>query len=98
MEIRKDFFNEYSVKKLTYVGSENAVLFYLKMVTSPFFSDGRYHFVLQDRAVEQLAIEFETTESVVDMYLTDLDHVALITEYDKSETHSIKFNEVCGLS
>ena len=97
MEINKEFFNNYSVKKLVREGNGASVMFYLKMITSPFYSEGIYQVVAEDTAIEQLSIEFETDKSVVAYHLEKLNESTLITEYYEYEDHSIKIPLENGL-
>ena len=83
MEINKEFFEEYGIKKLIEIDKGESFAFYLKMLTSDFFSGGIYHVVAEDTAVEQLAIEFGISEEDVTMILDVIHEAGLIWDYDE---------------
>src|SRR5699024_991752 len=83
MEINKDFFEEYGIKKLIEIDEGKCFAFYLKMLTSDFFDGGIYQVVTEDTAAEQLAIEFGIkVENVIKM-LDIIDEAGLIWDYDE---------------
>ena len=83
MEINKGFFEKYGVKKLIEMDEGETFAFYLKMLTSDFFADGRYRVVEEDTAVEQLAIEFGISEKEVTKMLEVIGKAGLIWDYDE---------------
>lgn len=83
MEITKEFFEKYGVKKLIEMDEGETFAFYLKMLTSDFFADGRYRVVEEDTAVEQLAIEFGISEKEVTKMLEVIGKAGLIWDYDE---------------
>ena len=83
MEINKEFFEEYGVKKLIEKDNGGIFAFYLKMLTSDFFYRGNYTVVVEDTAVEQLAIEFGMSEEDVTMMLDVIHEAGLIWDYDE---------------
>ena len=83
MEINKEFFEEYGVKKLIEKDNGGCFAFYLKMLTSDFFYRGNYTVVVEDTAAEQLAIEFGIkVENVIKM-LDVIEEAGLIWDYDE---------------
>ena len=83
MEINKDFFERYEIKKLIEMDGGKCFAFYLKMLTSDFSSGGIYQVVTEDTAAEQLAIEFGIkVENVIKM-LDVIDEAGLIWDYDE---------------
>ena len=83
MEINKDFFEKYGVKKLIEMDEGETFAFYLKMLTSDFFADGRYRVVEENTVVEQLAIEFGISIEKVTKMLDVIDEAGLIWDYDE---------------
>ena len=83
MEINKDFFEEYGIKKLIEIDEGKCFAFYLKMLTSDFFGGGIYQVVVEDTAVEQLAIEFGISEKEVTEMLDVIEEAGLIWDYDE---------------
>ena len=83
MEINKEFFEIYEIKKLIEIDGGKCFAFYLKMLTSDFFDGGIYQVVTEDTAAEQLAIEFGIkVENVIKM-LDIIDEAGLIWDYDE---------------
>ena len=83
MEINKEFFERYEVKKLIEMDGGKCFAFYLKMLTSDFFDGGIYQVVSENTAAEQLAIEFGVkVENVIKM-LDIIDEAGLIWDYDE---------------
>ena len=83
MEINKEFFDRYGVKKLIEIDEGKCFAFYLKMLTSDFFADGRYRVVEENTVVEQLAIEFGISIEKVTKMLDIIDEAGLIWDYDE---------------
>ena len=83
MEINKEFFEEYEIKKLIEIDKGKCFAFYLKMLTSDFFNGGRYQVVAENTAVEQLAIEFGISIEEVTKMLDVIDEAGLIWDYDE---------------
>ena len=83
MEINKDFFEEYGIKKLIEKDNGGIFAFYLKMLTSDFFYRGNYTVVVENTAVEQLAIEFGISEEKVTEMLDVIEEAGLIWDYDE---------------
>ena len=83
MEINKEFFEEYGVKKLIEKDNGGIFAFYLKMLTSDFFYRGNYKVVEENTAVEQLAIEFGISEKEVTKMLEVIGKAGLIWDYDE---------------
>ena len=83
MEINKEFFERYEIKKLIEMDGGKCFAFYLKMFTSDFFGGGIYQVVTKDTVAEQLAIEFGIkVENVIKM-LDVIDEAGLIWDYDE---------------
>ena len=83
MEINKEFFEEYGIKKLIEIDNGKCFAFYLKMLTSDFFGGGIYQVVVEDTAVEQLAIEFGISVEEVTKMLDVIEEAGLIWDYDE---------------
>ena len=83
MEINKGFFEKYGVKKLIEMDEGETFAFYLKMLTSDFFTDGKYRVVEEDTAVEQLAIEFGISIKEVTKMIDVIGKAGLIWDYDE---------------
>ena len=83
MELNKEFFEKYGVKKLIEKDNGGTFAFYLKMLTSDFFYRGNYNVVEENTAVEQLAIEFGISEEDVTMMLDVIHEAGLIWDYDE---------------
>ena len=83
MEINKDFFEKYGVKKLIEIDEGKCFAFYLKMLTSDFFGGGIYQVVAENTAVEQLAIEFGISIKEVTKMLDIIGKAGLIWDYDE---------------
>ena len=83
MEINKDFFEKYGVKKLIEMDDGECFAFYLKMLTSDFFDDGRYRVREEKTIVKQLAIEFGISIEKVTKMLDVIDEAGLIWDYDE---------------
>ena len=83
MEINKGFFEKYGVKKLIEMDDGGTFAFYLKMITSDFFADGRYRVVEEDTAVEQLAIEFGISTKEVTKMIDVIGKAGLIWDYSE---------------
>ena len=83
MEINKEFFEEYGIKKLIEIDEGKCFAFYLKMLTSDFFSRGIYQVVTEDTAAEQLAIEFGINVKDVTKMLAVIAKAGLIWDYDE---------------
>ena len=83
MEINKGFFEKYGVKKLIEMDEGETFAFYLKMLTSDFFTDGKYRVVEEDTAVEQLAIEFGISIKEVTKMIDVIGKAGLIWYYDE---------------
>ena len=83
MEINKDFFEDYGIKKLIEIDEGKCFAFYLKMLTSDFFGGGIYQVVTDDTAAEQLAIEFGVSVEYVIKMLDVIDEAGLIWDYDE---------------
>ena len=83
MEINKGFFEKYGVKKLIEMDEGETFAFYLKMLTSDFFADGRYRVVEENTVVEQLAIEFGISEEKVTKMLEVIGKAGLIWDYSE---------------
>ena len=83
MEINKEFFEEYGIKKLIEIDEGKCFAFYLKMLTSDFFDGGIYQVVVEDTAVEQLAIEFGISVEDVTKMLDVISDAGLIWDYDE---------------
>ena len=85
MEINKGFFEKYGVKKLIEMDDGQTFAFYLKMITSDFFADGRYRVVEEDTAVEQLAIEFGISTKEVTKMIDVIGKAGLIWDYSEED-------------
>ena len=83
MEINKDFFEKYGVKKLIEIDGGKCFAFYLKMLTSDFFTDGRYRVVEENTVVEQLSIEFGISIKEVTKMLDIIGKAGLIWDYSE---------------
>lgn len=83
MEINKEFFDRYGVKKLIEIDEGKCFAFYLKMLTSDFFCGGIYQVVAENTAVEQLAFEFGNSEEEVIKMLDVIEEAGLIWDYDE---------------
>lgn len=83
MEINKDFFEKYGVKKLIEIDEGKCFAFYLKMLTSDFFTDGRYRVVEENTVVEQLSIEFGISIKEVTKMLDIIGKAGLIWDYSE---------------
>ena len=83
MEINKEFFEKYGVKKLIEIDEGECFAFYLKMLTSDFFVDGKYRVVEEDTAVEQLAIEFGISKEEVTKMIDVIGKAGLIWDYSE---------------
>src|SRR5699024_825594 len=83
MEINKGFFEKYGVKKLIEMDEGETFAFYLKMLTSDFFADGKYRVVEENTAVEQLAIEFENSKEEVTKMIDVIGKAGLIWDYSE---------------
>src|SRR5699024_6028729 len=83
MEINKDFFEKYGVKKLIEIDEGGCFAFYLKMLTSDFFTDGRYRVVEENTVVEQLSIEFGISIKEVTKMLDIIGKAGLIWDYSE---------------
>ena len=83
MEITKEFFEKYGVKKLIEIDEGGCFAFYLKMLTSDFFADGRYRVVEEDTVVEQLSIEFGISIKEVTKMLDIIGKAGLIWDYSE---------------
>lgn len=83
MEINKEFFEDYEIKKLIEIDEGKCFAFYLKMLTSDFFNRGVYQVVAEDTAAEQLAIEFGISIEEVTEMLDVIDEAGLIWDYDE---------------
>lgn len=83
MEINKEFFEEYGIKKLIEIDEGKCFAFYLKMLTSDFFGGGIYQVVVENTAVEQLAIEFGICVEDVTKMLDVISDAGLIWDYDE---------------
>lgn len=83
MEINKEFFEEYGIKKLIEIDEGKCLAFYLKMLTSDFFGGGIYQVVVENTAAEQLAIEFGINVEDVNKMLNVIDEAGLIWDYDE---------------
>ena len=83
MEIDKDFFEKYGVKKLIEIDEGKCFAFYLKMLTSDFFTDGRYRVVEENTVVEQLSIEFGVSIKEVTKMLDIIGKAGLIWDYSE---------------
>ena len=83
MEINKEFFEDYGIKKLIEIDEGKCFAFYLKMLTSDFFGGGIYQVVVEDTAVEQLAIEFGISVEDVTKMLDVISDAGLIWDYDE---------------
>ena len=83
MEINKEFFEKYGVKKLIEIDEGKCFAFYLKMLTSDFFADGKYRVVEENTAVEQLAIEFGISKEEVTKMIDVIGKAGLIWDYSE---------------
>ena len=83
MEINKEFFEDYGIKKLIEIDEGKCFAFYLKMLTSDFFGGGIYQVVTENTAVEQLAIEFGISVEDVTKMLDVISDAGLIWDYDE---------------
>ena len=83
MEINKEFFEEYGIKKLIEIDEGKCFAFYLKMLTSDFFYRGNYKVVEENTAAEQLAIEFGISIENVNKMLDVIDEAGLIWDYNE---------------
>ena len=83
MEINKEFFEEYGIKKLIEIDEGKCFAFYLKMLTSDFFYRGNYKVVAENTAVEQLSIEFGINIEEVTKMLDVISDAGLIWDYDE---------------
>ena len=83
MEINKGFFEKYGVKKLIEMDEGETFAFYLKMLTSDFFADGRYRVVEENTVVEQLSIEFGISIKEVTKMLDIIGKAGLIWDYSE---------------
>ena len=92
MEINKDFFEDYQIKRLMKSEHQGVLVFYMRMKVSPFYKDKKYHVVAEDSAVEQLSIEFDLQKSTVNKYLNEIHDSALIEQFEDKRTATIFFN------
>ena len=83
MEINKGFFEKYGVKKLIEIDEGKCFAFYLKMLTSDFFTYGRYRVVEENTVVEQLSIEFGISIKEVTKMLDIIGKAGLIWDYSE---------------
>ena len=83
MEINKGFFEKYGVKKLIEMDEGETFSFYLKMLTSDFFADGKYRVVEENTAAEQLAIEFGISIKEVTKMIDVIGKAGLIWDYSE---------------
>ena len=83
MEINKEFFEKYGVKKLIEIDEGECFAFYLKMLTSDFFDDGSYRVREEKTVVKQLAIEFGISIEKVTEMLDVIYEAGLIWDYDE---------------
>ena len=83
MEINKEFFEKYGVKKLIEIDEGECFAFYLKMLTSDFFYRGNYRVREEKTVVKQLAIEFGISIEKVTEMLDVIDEAGLIWDYDE---------------
>ena len=83
MEINKGFFEKYGVKKLIEMDDGECFAFYLKMLTSDFFTDGRYRVVEENTIVEQLSIEFGISIKEVTKMLDIIGKAGFIWDYSE---------------
>ena len=83
MEINKGFFEKYGVKKLIEMDEGETFAFYLKMLTSDFFTDGRYRVVEENTIVEQLSIEFGISIKEVTKMLDIIGKAGFIWDYSE---------------
>ena len=82
-KLLKNFLKKYGVKKLIEIDEGGCFAFYLKMLTSDFFADGRYRNVEENTVVEQLAIEFDISIEKVTKMLEVIGKAGLIWDYDE---------------
>ena len=92
MEINKEFFEDYQIKRLMKSENQGVLVFYMRMKVSPFYKDKQYHVVAEDSATEQLSIEFDLPKDTVNKYLKEIYDAALIEQYDEKITATIYFN------
>ena len=92
MEINKDFFEDYRIKRLMKSEDQGVLVFYMRMKVSPFYKDGEYHVVAEDSAVDQLSIEFDLPKNTVSRYLGEICESALMERFEDKRTTTIYFN------
>ena len=92
MEINKEFFEDYQIKRLMKSEHQGVLVFYMRMKVSPFYKDKKYHVVAEDSAVEQLSIEFDLPKNMVRRYLGEIAESALIERFEDKRTATIFFN------
>lgn len=92
MEINKEFFGDYQIKRLMKSEHQGVLVFYMRMKVSPFYKDKKYHVVAEDSAVEQLSIEFDLPKNMVRRYLSEICESALIERFEDKRTATIYFN------
>ena len=92
MEINKEFFEDYQIKRLMKSEHQGVLAFYMRMKVSPFYKDKKYHVVAEDSAAEQLSIEFDLPKSTVNKYLNEIHDSALIEQVDDEHNATIYFN------
>ena len=92
MEINKEFFEEYGIKRLMKSERQGVLVFYMRMKVSPFYKDGKYHVAAEDSAVDQLSIEFDLPKNTVRRYLSEIGTSALIEPFDDKLDATIYFN------
>lgn len=92
MEINKEFFEDYQIKRLMKSEHQGVLVFYMRMRVSPFYKDKKYHVLAEDSAVEQLSIEFDLPKNMVRRYLSEICESALIEQFDDKHNATIYFN------
>ena len=85
MEINKDFMNLYAVKDLIKKDDGQNFAFLIKVLTSDFFLDNKYHVVEEDTAEEQMATDFNMSVKEVSKRLEKLDKSGIFYEFDENE-------------
>ena len=92
MEINKEFFEDYQIKRLMKSEDQGVLVFYMRMKVSPFYKDKQYHVVAEDSAVDQLSTEFDLPKNTVRRYLNEICESALMERFEDKRTATIYFN------